>query len=661
MRSLLPDMTVPLGKVLGRAAVIFVPVAAALTAAILLGAHIDGKIRLDMTELREKSRVELAAEQIGENFGEIGADLRLIANLPSLKHYLNSGSPVWKDDLAHLFLQFAREKHRYGQIRYLDTRGREVIRVNFNNGAAAIVPSGELQDKSSRYYFREAIKLKGNEIYVSPLDLNIEHGQLEIPYKPMIRFATPVFDSAGRKKGVLVFNYLGDELIRKFREIMRGGGRHAMLLNSDGYWLAHPDLSHEWGFMRGKDYRTFRNEFPLEWPAISGRENGHLLTEHGLFVFETVYPLLSNQHLLSSSQVPGARSYRWKLVSFIPAGVLSADSIFKQTGTEVLFGGLYLTLGLGSWVLALVTLSRRQTQLELANSHARYDELTRSIPVGVYQFRFRADGSYSFEYVSPVFCQILGVHAALVLADAGSAFSAAHPDDAESLTKSNRESANTLRPFRWEGRFIVRGETRWLRIAADATQHGDWGSLWSGVVTDVTERKELERELEHQAHIDMLTGLSNRRHFFELAEKELSRARRHHEPLAMLMLDVDYFKQVNDTYGHDVGDTVLRKMGEICTGVLRNNDILGRLGGEEFAILLPETAMEQALETAERLRHAVADSGVQTRDGKGLHLTVSLGVASLESQDGNVDAILKRADEALYAAKNAGRNRVCAA
>jgi diguanylate cyclase (GGDEF)-like protein/PAS domain S-box-containing protein len=661
MLPFLPNATVPAGAVVRRAALIFLPVAGVLALVVLLGMRLDAQFRRNMTETRERSRVELAREEIVQNFDEIDADLRVVANLPTLKRYLDSRSPAWRNAVSQLFWQLAYEKRRYDQIRYLDSRGREIIRINFNDGAPVAVPQAELQDKADRYYFRDAIKLGRNEVYVSPLDLNIEQQGIEIPYKPMIRFATPVFDSAGRKQGVLVFNYLGEKLLDRFREVMGRGARRPMLLNGDGYWLEDADPANEWGFMLGREDRTFAHDYPEEWRAVSGAEQGALLTARGLFVYDTVYPLLSQQHAVPAARERAARAYRWKVISYIPQATLARDSLFRQPAIRLLVGAACLLLALGSWAIAVVSLSRRQAQLALSSSNARYDELTRTLPVGVYQFRFHADGSYRFEYVSPVFCDILGVHAALVLADAGTAFSAAHPDDAESLLSANREASRTLVPFRWDGRFIVRGETRWLRIASDPTQHGDWGSVWSGVVSDITERKQLELELEHQARFDMLTGLSNRRYFFELAEKEMARARRHNETFAMLMLDADHFKQVNDTCGHDVGDTVLRKLGEVCTGVLRGNDIMGRMGGEEFAILLPETTLEQALETAERLRQAVADAAVQLADGKALRFTVSAGVASLRPEDENVDAILKRADAALYAAKHAGRNRVRAA
>jgi len=181
------------------------------------------------------------------------------------------------------------------------------------------------------------------------------------------------------------------------------------------------------------------------------------------------------------------------------------------------------------------------------------------------------------------------------------------------------------------------------------------------IARDITERKKLERELERQAHIDLLTGLDNRRFFMELAEQELARARRHNEPLSLLMMDLDHFKAVNDTYGHPAGDTVLQKLADVCRSTFREIDIVGRLGGEEFAALLPETAPQQAVEVAERLRHAVERAEARLEDGKVLHFTVSIGVARVEAEDEKINGALKRADAALYQAKSGGRNRVCLA
>lgn len=166
-------------------------------------------------------------------------------------------------------------------------------------------------------------------------------------------------------------------------------------------------------------------------------------------------------------------------------------------------------------------------------------------------------------------------------------------------------------------------------------------------------------ELERRAYYDYLTGLANRRYFLESAEHELTRALRYGSELSIVMMDVDHFKQVNDTYGHKVGDTVLQKLSEIARATLRDIDVIGRIGGEEFALLLPETGRDQAMEAAERLRTALAAAKVAMPSGLPLQFTVSLGVATLEGKDTNIDMLLNQADQALYKAKSEGRNRVC--
>jgi diguanylate cyclase (GGDEF)-like protein/PAS domain S-box-containing protein len=168
-------------------------------------------------------------------------------------------------------------------------------------------------------------------------------------------------------------------------------------------------------------------------------------------------------------------------------------------------------------------------------------------------------------------------------------------------------------------------------------------------------------ELERRAHTDSLTGLTNRGHFLELAEVEMARAMRYGSPYAVLLLDIDHFKAINDQHGHKAGDAVLQALAEIMRRTLREVDIIGRIGGEEFAVLLPETDVEKAPQVAERLRQAVADAEIVTGIHAPLHITVSIGVALPVDKSGKIDNILRQADTALYAAKNSGRNRVCIA
>lgn len=173
------------------------------------------------------------------------------------------------------------------------------------------------------------------------------------------------------------------------------------------------------------------------------------------------------------------------------------------------------------------------------------------------------------------------------------------------------------------------------------------------------ENHRVYEELERRAYYDYLTGLANRRYFLEQAESELSRVLRYGGELSVVMLDIDHFKLVNDTHGHKTGDLVLKRLSDICRITLRDVDVIGRIGGEEFAILLPETSVKQAEEAAERLRVAIDNSRLALDGGLPLHFTVSLGVTALCERDVNIDTLLNQADQALYQAKNNGRNQVC--
>ncbi|MGE5467758.1 MAG: diguanylate cyclase [Ignavibacteria bacterium] len=182
-----------------------------------------------------------------------------------------------------------------------------------------------------------------------------------------------------------------------------------------------------------------------------------------------------------------------------------------------------------------------------------------------------------------------------------------------------------------------------------------------GVGIDTTDQVEEMRALEQEAHTDGLTHVANRGHFLDRAVYEFARSRRYGHPLSVWMLDLDHFKVVNDTHGHAAGDAVLRAFVGICQQTLRDWDVMGRLGGEEFGVLLPETDARQALLVAERLRQAVSAASVPVAAGQSITVTVSIGTAAMAPDDADVQAVLARADAALYEAKRTGRDKVCVA
>jgi diguanylate cyclase (GGDEF)-like protein len=196
----------------------------------------------------------------------------------------------------------------------------------------------------------------------------------------------------------------------------------------------------------------------------------------------------------------------------------------------------------------------------------------------------------------------------------------------------------------------------WFSVSA---YHADTDAhCFITVIENITERKLLQRNYEQMAQTDYLTGLSNRRHFMQQAETELTRTLRYGSALSLLMLDLDHFKQINDNHGHRAGDKVLQTFSSLCRSILRQSDLVGRLGGEEFVIMLPETGVPDAISVAERLRKITEEVFVLLEDGQPLYFTVSIGIAGLDERYAHLDALLQKADQSLYKAKSMGRNRI---
>lgn len=178
------------------------------------------------------------------------------------------------------------------------------------------------------------------------------------------------------------------------------------------------------------------------------------------------------------------------------------------------------------------------------------------------------------------------------------------------------------------------------------------------VLHDITEQKQRDEALYHRATRDPLTGLFNRGHFTEMATQEIERARRFSEPLTVALLDLDHFKRVNDTHGHDAGDLALVSVARSAQACARKIDLIGRIGGEEFALLLPRANKEPAFEMLQRLRLRILETPVTTASGVVFSLTASMGLATLRPSTHDLRELMRNADAALYKAKREGRNRI---
>lgn len=325
---------------------------------------------------------------------------------------------------------------------------------------------------------------------------------------------------------------------------------------------------------------------------------------------------------------------------------------------EIVKGWLFV----GITALLLMEVMRRHlTKLALQQSELeRSERLFRLIADNIHDLVALVDTDGRRIYNSPSYRKFFGDQE---LRPGSDSLKEIHPEDHDRIARIFRETVATGVGQRTEFRFVLSdGSIRHIESQGSVIQDSQ-GRVDKVLVVsrDMTERRLAELELQRQARVDYLTGLVNRRHFMDQGEIEVSRAVRYGSALSVVMMDIDFFKEVNDTHGHRAGDLVLQALSRMCVAALRDVDIIGRMGGEEFAVLLPETPLDKAAEAAERLRETIARNGIVIEDGLVLHVTASFGVATSSGQETSMDLLLHQADTALYQAKESGRNRVCIA
>lgn len=267
------------------------------------------------------------------------------------------------------------------------------------------------------------------------------------------------------------------------------------------------------------------------------------------------------------------------------------------------------------------------------------------------------EGGPRIVYVNPAFEKLMGYSSQEVIGESPRLL---HGPNTDRQTRYRiRKAILNGKPIRTELlKYGKDGHACWLDMNIVPLRDAS-GEIkyFASIERDLTRYKKMERQLANMALFDSLTGALSRAAYLQHAEKEFKRAKRYHRPLSTIMIDIDHFKKINDQYGHAAGDHVLSIFVEAIEEEIRNTDAIGRIGGEEFALLMPDTPLKAAAHLAERIRQRI--NKYPYIAGKMLiEVTASLGVAVMEDGDANYKAMLQRADEALYTAKHNGRNRV---
>lgn len=317
--------------------------------------------RLEPLQRAQQNSLSEGVGVLNRYLAALRGHVAFLANQPLLARVLKAPSPENVRALAQLFREFSDSTDVYDRIRWLDELGNERVRVDWHDGQAWIRDSGKLQNKAERYFFVEAMNLPEGAFYLSRFDLSIDYGQIEQPRKPTLRGATPVFDEAGQRRGIVLLNYLGDALLARLGQVSDTYASNLSLVDHEGYWLLgeHPDDA--WGFMLEQADATLASRFPAVWRSMLTQGSGAFNDGDGYWAFNSFEPRERNGE-------GGMADGRWFLVAHIPAAQIQ-DLRLGVAWQVLLFVCVMLVLGLIVVLrLGLAEALRDQAQRELESS-----------------------------------------------------------------------------------------------------------------------------------------------------------------------------------------------------------------------------------------------------------------------------------------------------
>lgn len=627
--------------------VILIPYIAIITAGATLLITIQYNHRINLIKKNELLQLDLVKKSVQRDLENILPDIEVLVNERHVQRFIYRQDETSRKLVEQELASFSRNKRIYRQIRLLDIKGNENVRINYINKKIKIIDKKNLQNKKDRYYFMNTINLGRGELYISPLDLNIENEKIEKPHVPTIRFAIAVYDNQDTIRGIIVLNYNANYMLKHFDEMLAGSYGHIALLNQESYWLRSHKHEREWAFMFNKNIK-FSLKHPDEWKYINTHDMGQIKSADGLFTFTSVFPLqliggysqneVENNHKSHHHHDP--KSYVWKIISDVPA------KKFEQILHEKIFGiigiiwiTLFIVGAIASWYLSLIYWERKKLRYQ-NELHAKiYNTSTDGIII--------TDKKDKIIDINAAFTKICGYSRDEIIGNTPCMFSSGRHDQEfyNSLWETLDDKGY------WEGEICNRHKsgslyTEWIRISAIKNNRGDI-SNYIALVSDITHKKTTEEQLLKYAHHDPLTGVHNRLSFEERFEQNLLLAKRSHSLLALLYLDLDKFKPINDTYGHQVGDMILQTVTERIEKQIRETDTLARLGGDEFVIVLTQIEKTtSADQIADTLRHIILQPIII--EGLELSVDVSIGVALYPRDGSDKDELIEKADTDMF-------------
>lgn len=567
---------------------------------------------------------------------------------------------AYRQQVEALFINLANTFQSHDQIRLISLNGQELAKTLYNPKFEQSIASNDLQDVSNTHYFKAAQTLQPNEAYISKMELSLYKGELEKPYKPILRFASPVLDNNGNKVGILMINYLAQDFLNSFSSRSKSDiTSHAMLTDNQGFWLNHYNPQLEWGRELDQLEKNIKNKHPKVWQKIQNHRSGSLHTDEGLFRFQSIEPFdFEDIHFFPAVKrltitPESIDNSHWKLVLFIPNDLIHKASFFYQPlGIGLITSALILISVLLYLSISLYEQKRYQREY---NKRATLEltDLYENAPCGYNTL----DKKGYIKRVNSTLAEWLGYKKLELL---NHHFSDFLTDDSKLLFNNLIEDLNTKPQVEGVTLELICKNGRSFHVSLSASGVKDRNRLVVARTTvfNISDRVKLEKRLEKIANTDSLTGIHNRRYFFEQAEYFFPPHTSEAHMLSALMFDIDYFKNINDTYGHKAGDLVLQSFTQALQENIEEGDIFARIGGEEFAILCHLNSTQATVDKAEKLRQIIEDLTIKINDKISLSITVSIGCCHQRADKSDIDQLMHQADIALYQAKIAGRNRI---
>lgn len=532
-----------------------------------------------------------------------------------------------------LFEDIASTSDNIMQLRYIDKTGMEFIRVDRDEFGSQthLIKQDKLQDKSNRYYFKDISKTVQNVFWYSKLDLNIEHEKIEIPIKPVLRIGTPVYRD-GKQAGILIINIFMKNFLY---ELVNTPLYDIFLFDNDGDILVDSIHSHCWNKYIEED-KTIFSHF--------GKEAKHIKYNNEYFG-ENFY---SNKISLNNGE---------NLHMVIKP---KTDYIQKEL-SENLNQLIWIMLGV---ILISFPMSYffSITPIRL-KEHSDEQKKDQDILLSLFDlsdavlFNWNNDENWSVNSVSLSVNRLLGHTQDDFQTDAITYISCIHHDDKKQVIQEVAKAIqDKLYFFKHKPYRVVTkdGDIKWILDSTVIVRDENHKiTNFVGYLTNISALKNSELKLQKLSRTDQLTKVCNRMHIDDVLQNQYYRFYRANETTSIILLDIDFFKNVNDDYGHLVGDSVLIEFAKILLSSIRKGDVLGRWGGEEFLIILPHTNLNQAIKLAKKLQKIIFENNFSTIN----HKTASFGVSTFE-RGMSVETLIDSADKALYLSKENGRNCV---